>query len=111
MTDDDVTSAALERVRSFLRRFYFDEEWEADGNIKAISAERTDRQERWRNAQAFERVLDADLPTGTLQQLAVQAANRDVLTDEEAREFLERVYDGNAFDVAVDFDELDREGR
>ncbi|GLY94147.1 hypothetical protein [Actinoplanes sp. NBRC 103695] len=103
---DEPTADALSRVRAFLESFYRDEEFEDRGTTNALRGESADRQERWRNAQAFERVLAADLPEGTLQQLVFRSAGRDVLSDEEAREFLERVYDGNAFDVAVDWDTL-----
>lgn len=110
MTDES-TVVALDRVRAFLERFYHDEEVEDLAAAHALRALRNDdRQERWRTAQAIERVLAAELPDGALHQLVFRAADRGVLTDEEAREFLERVFESNAFDVAIDWDAEDGDG-
>ncbi|GGM53082.1 hypothetical protein GCM10011608_42440 [Micromonospora sonchi] len=105
MTDEPIT-ATLERVRAFLERFYHAEASDDRAASAALQASLgDDPQERWRNAQAFGRAIDAELPAGELQQLVFRASGRNVLTDDEAREFLERVYDDNAFDVAIDYDE------
>jgi hypothetical protein len=108
---DNETSAALETVAAFLRRFYLGEEWEDRGTIRALQANPDDRQARWQVASAFDRLLAVELPEGTLQRLVFTSAGQDLLTDAEAREFLERVYEGNGFDAAVNFNEFEQHGR
>lgn len=105
MTEKNPPTSGLDVVRAFLRKYYHDEEWEDRGTIKALQDLPADRQYPWRLKQAFDEVLDTDYPDGTLQQLVFTAANRDIITDADAREFLERIYVGNTLDVAVDFDE------
>jgi uncharacterized protein (DUF2267 family) len=106
MTSKDPVPAELDIVRSFLRKYYFDEEWEDRAAIRALQAHTDNLRERWRVANAFDRVLAAELPAGLLEELVWTSANRDLPNNEEAREFLERVYASNGFDGAVDFDEF-----
>jgi hypothetical protein len=109
MANKDPVPAEVEIVRSFLRKYYFDQEWEDRAAIRALQEHTEDLRERWRVASAFERVLAAELPAGLLEELVWTSANRDVPNDDEAREFLERVYAGNGFDGAVDLDEFQQD--
>jgi hypothetical protein len=110
-TEEQGFPADIEVVRWFLRKYYLSEESEDRAASHALRdhTHGNDRQKRWQVAQALQHLLDTHLSTGILQNLVFHEANRDVLTDAEAREFLERVYEDNAFDVAVNFDELKKE--
>ncbi|MGW1411916.1 hypothetical protein [Streptomyces sp. NPDC002403] len=107
MTENqDPTSIALETVRVFLREYYYGEEWEDRAAIQALAIHKNDRREHFRIAVAFETILEQRLPEGVLRDLVASAAYRVTEDDSEAREFLERVYENNAFDGAVDPDEF-----
>ncbi|MFJ7197419.1 MULTISPECIES: hypothetical protein [unclassified Streptomyces] len=104
--DQNSSSTALEMVRVFLREYYYGEEWEDRAAIRALANHKIDRREHFRVASAFEIVLEGRFPEGVLQELVASAAYRATEGDGEAREFLERVYENNAFDGAVDPDEF-----
>ncbi|MGH7928298.1 MAG: hypothetical protein ACREQV_10930 [Candidatus Binatia bacterium] len=108
MANENPTPVEVQTVRSFLREFYFDEESADRAASGALRAYTGRRQEHLRVASALKYILDTQLPDGLLQQLVWTSANRDVLTDAEAREFLERVFDDNSFRLSLEIDEIER---
>lgn len=106
-TDENGDIDALRVVRSFLHEYYFPEEWETRANVRALEAQARDLGLRVRIARAFVDLLAMDLAKGTLREIVETSANREVYNDEEAREFLERVYEANDFEDALDFDDDD----
>jgi hypothetical protein len=98
---------SLQLVSGYLASFYRDEENDSTAAKNAVHAGVNDRPYIWRLSRAFREVLGATLPDGTLQRLVVTVARRNVWSEDEAREFLQKVYDDAYLDDVAGFDDED----
>ena len=86
----------------FLNRFYASEESETLAHIAALQTLGPDREQRVSLALEIHKLLsDPDLTPHTLTKFLSESAHRYFETPKEAREFLQRVYEANLFDVLV----------
>jgi len=104
-TEEERTNA-LDLVKLYLKRFYHDEPDNYVASTHAMSALTPDWRERWKTAVAFRIVVHAVFPAGLLKELVEGSANRRVRDDEQAREYLQKVYDLSMLDAAINFDDL-----
>jgi hypothetical protein len=97
---------SLVLVRSYLERFYQDEPNDDAASRAALEAVGPIWRERWSMAEAFKRVLEGAFQDGTMMDLVTRHANRSATSDEEARQYLRKVFSLSALDIAVNYDEL-----
>lgn len=97
----------LEIVGDFLIRFYHEEPNDIQASTKAVTALTGLFDDEWKVATALKNLLEMDLPPGTLRDLVRFKANRHALDDDDARQFLERVYQNNDFENAINFEDYE----
>ncbi|HKV11213.1 MAG TPA: hypothetical protein VJ725_23935 [Thermoanaerobaculia bacterium] len=89
----------------FLNRFYGSAESETLAHIAALEALGSDREQRISLAFEIHKLLsDPDLTPRDLARFLSEASHRYFETPEEARKFLQRVYEANLFDVLVEIE-------
>lgn len=96
----------LDIVSEFLIRFYHEEPDYIEATIRALNVLRGRDKYKWELANSFRNILEKSLPPETLKEVVLFSANRYVRNDEEAREVLEKIYQDNVLDAALNFDEL-----
>ncbi|GLW89483.1 hypothetical protein [Actinokineospora globicatena] len=102
MSAADDLDTDLGLVRDFLVEHYRDEPSDDRAATRALDRFNENPPRTARIALAFRRVIDAELPEGDLQRLAFSCTGRDLLTDDDARAYLEHVFEANLFDLAID---------
>jgi hypothetical protein len=98
------TDNALKLVETFLMAFYHQQD-DLAGTTRALGALRAEPAYRRDLAYAFKHLLDHELPVGTLHSLVRNAANRDVETDEEARDYMRFLYEDNLLNFEIDLED------
>lgn len=83
---------ALTVAGDYLIRFYHEEPDDLVAASRALRESIGHYVYAWNYACAFKLLLASTLPAGTLTELVCERANRYARDDNEAREFLERVY-------------------
>lgn len=89
-------------VSMFLGRFYHEEPNDTLAATKAMRAMMGLFDYEWEVAEAFEKVLQNGYSNGTLKKTVKEWANRRAQDDEQAKRFLEYVYQDTTLDVAID---------
>lgn len=100
------TEKALNLVETFLMAFYHQQD-DLAGTTRALSALRPEPAYRRDLAYAFKYLLVQELTVGMLRTLVRDAANRDVKTDEEARDYLKFLYHDNLLYLEIDIEDED----
>ena len=93
---------ALELIGTFLSAFYHEQN-DLRGTTNALNAIRDQPQYRRELAYALKLLLESDTPSGALLKLVREAANRNVQTDEEARDYLRFVFHDNLLNYEIDY--------
>ena len=101
-----INTKSLEIVGDFLIRFYHEEPNETKAATKALNAMTGFFDYEWEIASAFRHILKIQLAENTLRDIVRNKANRYAQNDEDARVFLEQVYEDNDLDNAINFDDL-----
>ena len=96
----------LDIIGDFLIRFYHEEPCDTKAAIRAISSMRGLFSYEWEVAEAFRSVFETTFESNVLQNIVKQKANRYARDDQEARNFLIKVYQDTNLENAIDFDEL-----
>ncbi|HEV2801612.1 MAG TPA: hypothetical protein VGW12_13995 [Pyrinomonadaceae bacterium] len=104
------TNDSLEAVGDFLTIYYYDESDDVVAASDALEETLPRMEYRWQLACAFREVLARAWPAETLKELVRHKANRFARSDAEAREFLQKTYNLNLFELAVDIEKFKREG-
>jgi hypothetical protein len=97
---------SLTIVGDFLSHYYHEEFDDVVSATNALEEMLPRMDYRWAVAQAFKQVLNRVCPPGTLTELVRQRANPFARDDEEAKAFLQRTYNLNLFELAIDPEEL-----
>ena len=93
-------------VNDYLKSFYQNEPNNITSAKNAVWAGINNRQYVWHVSNAFREVIGStEISDGTLQDLVVKVAKRDVWSEEEARQFLQKVYDDTYLDDVAGFDD------
>lgn len=95
-------SKALTITGDYLIRFYHEEPDDLAAATQAIRESIGHYVYAWDYVCAFKLLLSSSLPAGTLTALVRERANRYARDDNEAREFLERVYEDGDMYAALD---------
>jgi len=96
---------SLELIADFLENFYRDEPDDIVAAKNAVWAGVDDRQRVWRISRAFRDVLDGELPDGVLREIIISHAKRDVWSDAEAQEYLQKIYEDTYLGDVLGFDD------
>jgi hypothetical protein len=102
----DDLATVLELVGAYMEKFYRNEPNDDVASDAALLTVGPNWQERWRIATAFRFLLDTPLSAGILKGLVKRCANREVSNDDQAREYLRKIFSLSSLDAAVNFDEL-----
>jgi hypothetical protein len=95
---------SLQIVKLFLKDFYFKEPNNIIAATKAVKDMVGRFNYEWRVACAFRDILQISFPPNILRKEIGEASNRYFNDDEEARQFLQVVYEDIGLDAAVNFD-------
>jgi hypothetical protein len=98
--------SSLQTASIFLSRFYHEEPNDDLANLKAIEAMCGLFDYEWQVSSAFKDVFATAWPAGTLKNMVRVWANRHAQSDKEAVQFLRRVYENTALDVAINLDDF-----
>ena len=101
-----IINKSLEIVGDFLIRFYHEEPNEIKAATKAVNAMTDLFDYEWEVANAFRHTLKTQLVEHTLRDIVRNKANRYAQNDEDAKVFLQQVYEDNDFDNAINFEDL-----
>lgn len=96
---------SLKTVGDFLIRFYHEEPCDTIAATQALVSMRGVFRYELEVAHAFKNVLKCEKPEA-IKNIVLKKANRYVKNSQEAKEFLERVYDDTNLENAIDFDDL-----
>jgi hypothetical protein len=96
----------LNLIETFLMAFYH-EHSDLIGTTRALDALRPSPEYRRELGYAFKHLLERELASGTLRLLVREAANRNVQTDDEAREYLRFIYQDNLLNHEIDYEDED----
>ena len=96
---------SVERVAEFLIVHFHEAALDEDAVTDALVTLRDKSRERWELSQAFDDLLGADLPANTLRDFVRRHANRQAMSDEDAREFLEDIRRRAALDFVPEPDD------
>jgi hypothetical protein len=104
MTTDPVDEA-LELVGTFLRAHYHEARWDIEGTTEVLRAWPPSDPYRKDLSRAFRALTGGSPAPGSLTRLVQLQANRLVHDDDEAREYLQALYD----DLHLDWEEEDED--
>jgi hypothetical protein len=107
MADED---DHLTVVSDFFNIYYYEESDDVVAATNALEDTLPRMDYRWELACAFREVLGRVWPPDTLKNLVRYEANRAARSDEEAKEFLQKTYNLNLFDLAIDIKKIKKEG-
>ena len=97
----EIKDNSLETVGDFLSLFYYEEPDDINASIEVLTDLIHRLDYRYDLIVAFKKLLTSSLPERTLTELVKLRANRYVENDEEAKEFLQRVWTLNLFDLVA----------
>ena len=98
---------SLHIVSLFLSRFYHEQPDDILASTNAVTKMSGLFDYEWEIASAFRDILQQSLPPGTLQKLVREWGNRAARSDDEARVFLEKIYDYTGLEGAIDISDDD----
>jgi hypothetical protein len=96
---------SIEPVETFFIRFFHDEPIDDEGILSALRTLRGRNRERFELSEAFDDMLGADVEPGFWTAFVRRYANRAATSDEQAREFVERIRRETALDDVLDPDD------
>jgi hypothetical protein len=96
---------SVELVKTFFIRYFHDEPIDDEAVLAALRTLRHRGEERYELSQAFDDLLDADAEPGFWTGFVRRYANRVASSDEQARDFVERMQRETALDVVPEPDE------
>jgi hypothetical protein len=96
---------SVELVKTFFIRYFHDEPIDDEAVLAALRTLRHRGEERYELSQAFEDLLASDVEPGFWTSFVRRYANRVAASDEQARDFVERIRNETALDEVPEPDE------
>jgi hypothetical protein len=93
---------AVRALEGFFVRYFHDEPIDDEAILTALKTLQDRRRERYELSQAFTDVLEADVEPGFMTELVRRYANRAATSDEQARDFVERMRESTALDDVLE---------
>lgn len=93
---------SVERLETFFARFFHDEPADYKAIVSALRTLQGQQHERYALGEAFEDMLDADVEPGYWTAFVRRFANRAATSDEQARDFVERMRKETALDDVLE---------